>query len=131
MTFIRNLQEKSIETKKRILWGGVIIVAIILFSFLIWQQKKQLSSLNLSSKDIPKLELPTEELERLKSAIRELEELKKQKLTIPGLKKDSLEKLRNFNLKEEDLDKLSEEDKKKLEDFIKEIQESLKGRVAP
>jgi len=121
MPFIKNLQEKPIKTRERILWGGVIIVAIILFSFLIWQQKKQLSSLTIPSKDIPKLELSTEEIGRLKGYIGQLNELEKQP-QIPGVQIEDIERIKG--LKEEDLEKiLSEDDKKTLGELIKKIQE--------
>ena len=154
MPFIKNLQEKPIKTRERILWGGVIIVAIILFSFLIWQQKKQLSSLNISSRDIPQLELPREEIGRLKGYIGQLKELDKQAPQISGAQKKSLEEIKG--LKEEDLEKvlselneedkkdlgelikkiqekkaLNEEDKKTLEGLIKKIQENIKNRTSP
>lgn len=120
MPFIKNLQEKPIKTREKILWGGVIVVAIILFSFLIWQQKKQLSSLTIPSKDIPKLELPTEEIGRLKGYIGQLKELEKQP-QIPGAQREDIERIKG--LKEEDLEQLSEEDKQVLGELIKKLQE--------
>jgi len=124
MSFVNNLQRKPIKTREKILWGSVTIVAVFLFSFLIWQQRKQLSSLNiLPSENIPKPELQTEEIKRLKSSLNQLKELEKKKSQIPGARQEELEELRA--IKQEDLEKLSEEDKKSLEELTKKIQGSI------
>lgn len=120
MSFIQDLQQKPIRTRKKILWGGVIIIAIILFSFLIWQQKKQLSYLKTSSGNIPQFKLPKEEIERLKGYIGKLKELEKQP-QIPGIQKEDVDRIKSF--KEEDFEKLSEDDKKTLTELIKKLQE--------
>ena len=118
MSLIYNLQKKPLKKRERILWIGTAIIAIGLFSFLIWQQKQHLSSTNLSpQKEIPKLELPQEEIKRLKGSLKQMEEIRKKSSPTSEISEEELQKLKDL-YKGKDLDKLSEEEKKVLEELV-------------
>lgn len=130
MSLIQDLQRKPIKSREKLLQVGIVIVVISLLTFFIWQQKKRLSSLNVSpSKKIPELELPREELDYIKESVEQLRELRKQKYPISGAEEEDLKKLREMD--EKDLEKLSEDDKKALEELIEKIQGDIKKNITP
>lgn len=130
MSLTQDLQRKPIKSLEKLLRVGIVIVAIGLISFFIWQQKKRLSSLNISpSKEIPELEVPREELGHIKEYVEQLRELREQKYPISGIEGENLKKLREMD--EKDLENLSEEDRKDLEELIEEIQGNIKKNITP
>lgn len=126
MSFIKNLEEKPARSREKILWITTIIIAICLFSLLIWQQKQRLFSLgSFIPGDMPKLELPLDKLDYLRSSIDEIRRLQREAGEIPGIKQEDLKKWEG--LTEEDYKNLNEDEKKELEALIREIQEGIKG----
>lgn len=130
MSLIQDLQRRPIKNREKLLQVGIVIIAIGLLSFFIWQQKKRLSSLNVSStKETPELELPREEIDYIKESVEQLRKLREQKYQVPGAEEEDLKKLREMN--EKDLEKLSEDDKKALEELIERIQGDIKKNINP
>lgn len=107
--FFNKIYQKPKKVRVRIFWGGIALFGMILLLSLFWQQKNNFSSLKISG-DYPKFKLPKEEISNLKELFERFRTLKRPGISPPKVKK-------------EDLEKLSEEDRKLLEEVIKKYLE--------
>jgi len=82
MSFIENLRKKPEETRERILWISVVLVAIILVSIWIWQIKNSVSKTQkvLSNSDFKEdVSKPFKEFKETSGAIlKQMRELNKK-----------------------------------------------------
>lgn len=107
--FFNKIREKPKRVKVRIFWGGIVLLGMFLFLFLFWQQRNSFGSLKISG-EFPKFKLPKDEITNLKELFEKFRTLKRPEGSLP-------------EVKEEDMEKLSKEDRKLLEEVIKKYLE--------
>jgi len=139
MSLLEKLREKPTRTREKILWISVIFLTFALFFLLFSRGKKQLTKSDEMSRDIvPVFDWPETYFNSLKSSLSRLRGLITNGIEDPSIGKEGLRDLQK--LKEEDLKKIdindpkavqdalknmSPEEKKLLEEMMKEIQNSF------
>lgn len=118
---LQTLQQKPEKTRKKILWGVVSFVGIILLVFWVLQLKESISEVNFKNIPTPPID---ENLQKANESFQELKDVSNK--GIEELKKlnKNLEELKGMT--EEDLIKegLTEEEAKELKEAINEQQKT-------
>lgn len=116
---LQTLQQKPEKTRKKILWGVVSFVGIILLVFWVLQLKESISEVNLKNIPTPPID---ENIQKTNEALQELKDVSNKGIEEIKKLNKNLEELKGMT--EEDLIKegLTEEEAKELKEAINEQQ---------
>lgn len=118
---LQTLQQKPEKTRKKILWGVVSFVGIILLVFWVLQLKESISEVNFKNIPTPPVD---ENLQKANEALQELKDVSNKGIEEIKKLNKNLEELKGMT--EEDLIKegLTEEEAKELKEAINEQQKT-------
>lgn len=118
---LQTLQQKPEKTRKKILWGVVSFVGIILLVFWVLQLKESISEVDFKNISTPPID---ENLQKANEALQELKDVSNKGIEEIKKLNKNLEELKGMT--EEDLIKegLTEEEAKELKEAIDEQQKT-------